>query len=236
MKVTLFMPVLNEIDGMKAIFPRIQREWIQQIIVADGGSTDGSVEFAKSVGCEVVIQKAPGIRKAYNESWSKITGDIVITFSPDGNCIPEDIPVLIEKMKEGYDMVMASRYFGGIKSADDDPVTAFGNWMFTTLISALHGYRYSDAMGIFRAYRRELFYDLGLDKDEAYRYEKWVGTVAGIEPLLSIRAAKYRYKISEIPSPEPARVGGVRKLQIIRWGMVYLLQALGERFWPKPIQ
>lgn len=231
MKVTLFMPVLNEADGMRVILPKIRREWIHQILVADGGSTDDSVKVARDFGCEVFVQKEAGIRKAYNEAWPKITGDIVITFSPDGNCTPEDIPALIEEVKQGHDMVIASRYYGGIKSLDDDPVTAFGNWMFTSLINFLYGSHYLDAMGIYRAYRRELFHELGLDKDEPYWSERWVGTVAGIEPLLSIRAAKRKLKIAEIPSPEPARIGGVRKLQILRWGTVYLLQVLGEKFW-----
>lgn len=47
MKVTLLIPVLNEIGGMKEIMPKIRREWYDQLIVVDGGSGDGTIEFAK---------------------------------------------------------------------------------------------------------------------------------------------------------------------------------------------
>ena len=57
MKTTLFIPTFNEIDGMKVIMPRIKKEWVDQIIIADGGSTDGTVEYANECGYEVFVQK-----------------------------------------------------------------------------------------------------------------------------------------------------------------------------------
>ena len=44
MKTTLLVMTLNEIEGMKAIMPHIKNEWVDQIIVVDGGSTDGTIE------------------------------------------------------------------------------------------------------------------------------------------------------------------------------------------------
>ena len=46
MKVTLIIPTWNEIQGMKEIMPRIDRSWVDQIIIIDGGSTDGTLEYA----------------------------------------------------------------------------------------------------------------------------------------------------------------------------------------------
>ncbi len=48
MKVTLLALTLNEIDGVRAIMPRISREWFDQILILDGGSTDGTVEWART--------------------------------------------------------------------------------------------------------------------------------------------------------------------------------------------
>src|ERR1039457_5602197 len=110
MKITLFVLTYNEIEGMKAIMPRIKEEWVDQIIIADGGSTDGTLEYARQQRYTVFVQREKGIRHAYIEGFPLIIGDIVITFSPDGNSVPEAIPALIEKIKEGYDMVIASRY------------------------------------------------------------------------------------------------------------------------------
>ncbi len=234
--VTLFIPALNEAEGLKIILPRIRKEWYDQILLVDGNSTDDTVQVAKSLGCEVLIQKERGIRHAYIEGFPHIRGDIVVTFSPDGNCIPELIPDLISKVREGYDMVVCSRYAKGAKSEDDDLMTAFGNWLFTTTINLLHGGSYTDAMGIYRAYRTQLFYELGLDREIAYVPEKYWGTVMGIEPLLSVRAAKMGYKIAEIPGDEPARIAGIRKLQAFRWGGAYLCQILRELYYMRKSQ
>jgi hypothetical protein len=160
-----------------------------------------------------------------------IKGDVVITFSPDGNSIPEAIPLLVEKMKEGYDRVIASRYLGEARSEDDDVLTGFGNWMFTNMLNILYGAHYTDAIGIYRAYKTRLAYDLGLDKDEGFIFaEKLFNTHISWEPLLSVRAAKRKLKIAEIPASEPARIGGVRKLQAFKWGAVILLQFIREKF------
>jgi glycosyltransferase involved in cell wall biosynthesis len=230
MSVTLFMPVLNEIIGLRALLPQIRREWFDQIIMVDGGSRDGSLEFARDNGIETYVQRKRGIRFAYIEAWPLIRGNIVITFSPDGNCPTEALPLLKNAMAGGYDMVIASRYLGGAHSDDDDVLTGFGNWMFTTLINILHGGHYTDAMGIYRAYRTKLFSRLDLDNEDSYSPERLCGTTIGVEPLLSIRCAKRHLKVSEIPVNEPARIGGQRKLQMFRWGAAYLLQVFRELY------
>jgi len=231
MKVTLIVPTLNEIDGMKVIMPRIKKEWYDQLIVLDGGSTDGTVEYARQQGYFVYVQKKEGFRHAYTEVLPYVEGDIVLTLSPDGNSIPEIIPELLEKVQDGYDMAIASRYLEDAKSYDDDIVTKFGNWFFTRTVNFLHKAKYTDAMVIFRAYKKKVIYDLELHKDEGYRTaEKLFNTKVSWEPLLSVRAAKRELRIAEIPCDEPARIGGKRKLQVLRWGAAYYFQFIREKF------
>ncbi len=231
MKTTLLIPALNEIEGMRVIMPQIQRDWVDQILIADGNSTDGSYEYALEHGYEVFRQKQPGIRFAYNEALPLIHGDVVITFSPDGNSIPGLIPPLVEKMREGYDMVIVSRYAEGARSEDDDRITAFGNWLFTRTINLLHRAKYTDAMVMFRAWRKEIFTQLRLDRNESYATEERLfRTLVGVEPLLSVRAARHRLRCADIPGDEPARIGGVRKLQVLRWGCAYMFEVWRELF------
>ena len=231
MKVTLLIPTLNEIDGMKTYMPKIKKEWYDQLLIVDGQSTDGTIEFAKEKGYPIVIQKKKGMRHAYMEALPHITGDVILTFSPDGNSIAELIPDCIAKMKEGYDMVIVSRYAQGAKSYDDDLITGFGNKLFTTFINLFHGGKYTDAMVIYRAYKKSLIYDLDLDKDASYeKEEKLFSTRISWEPLLSIRAAKRKLKVVDIPGDEPKREGGERKLQVIRWGGAYMYQVFREIF------
>jgi glycosyltransferase involved in cell wall biosynthesis len=219
---------------MKAIMPQIDPEWVDQIIITDGGSKDGTVEWAREQGYQVHIQSRPGFRYCYFEILDMIEGDVVLTFSPDGNSIPELIPELIEKMKEGHDMVIASRYKDDAKSEDDDMITGFGNWLFTKTVNVLHGGKYTDAMVIFRAYRTQIIYDLDLNKDSSYSIpETLFRCKLSWEPLLSVRAAKRKLKVTEIPGDEPPRIGGERKLLILQWGAGYYFQFLWEKFFWK---
>jgi hypothetical protein len=128
-------------------------------------------------------------------------------------------------------MVIVSRYLNGAKSEDDDRITAFGNWLFTNLINFLFGGKYTDAMVMYRACKRNLFYDLELDKEKWYSVpERLFRCKVCLMPLLSMRAAKRKLKIGEIPGDEPARIGGERKLRVWQWGASYLYQAFRDFF------
>ncbi len=231
MKTTLLIPTLNEIEGMKTIMPKIDPAWVDQILIVDGQSTDGTIEFAREKGYDLVIQQQKGMRHAYMEALPHVRGDVILTFSPDGNSIPELIPDCLAKMEADYDMVIVSRYAAGAKSYDDDAVTSFGNKLFTGSINFWHRAHYTDAMVIYRAYKKQLIYDLDLDKDASYAFEERLfSTNISWEPLLSIRAAKRKLKVTEIPGDEPAREGGERKLQVMRWGAAYMFQVYREIF------
>jgi len=236
MKTTLLVMALNEIDGMKAVMPRVDRAWVDQIVVCDGGSTDGTAEWARAQGYTVHVQQKPGFRQGYYEVWPLVEGDVVITFSPDGNSIPEKIPEIAAKLRDGYDMVIASRYKGDARSDDDDIVTGFGNWLFTRTVNALFGARYTDVMVIYRGFRKEIISRLELDKDDDFRLVEalWLCGRRGTswEPLLSVLAHKYRYRVAEIPASEPPRIGGARKLRVINWGGAYYSQFIREFFQP----
>ncbi len=231
MRVTLLIPTLNEAQGMRVIMPKVKKEWVDQILVVDGNSKDGTADIAREMGYDVVMQKSPGIRGAYMDALPFIKGDVILTFSPDGNSIPELIPVCIAKMKEGYDMVIVSRYKDGAKSEDDDMITGFGNWLFTGSINFFHGSQYTDAMVIYRAYKKQMIFDLDLDKDKSYTTEENLfRTKISWEPLLSIRAAKRKLKCVDIPGDEPEREGGERKLQVLKWGAAYMFEIWREIF------
>lgn len=202
MKVTLVIFTMNEVDGMKAIMPQIEKEWYDELIVVDGGSTDGTVEYAKEHGYFIFIQKEKGAGAAFREAVEKASGEIVITFSPDGNCLPDKIPELVKKIREGYDLVTASRYLQGAKSYDDDIFTAFGNWMFTRIINLLFWNRYTDLLSMYRGFKKDMIKDLN-----AYTNTPCWGTI------ILLRAIKKGLKITEIPADEPKRISGERKMQ-----------------------
>lgn len=217
MKVSLLFFTLNEIDGMRVIMPQIKREWYDELIIVDGGSNDGTIEYAQEHGYNIFVQKEKGAGAAFLEAMERVTGDIIIVFSPDGNSLPEAIPKLVEKMKEGYDIVIASRYLGGARSYDDDVVTALGNKMFTGLTNLLFNGKITDSLVMYRAYKRSVIKELKVNTKNS----SWGGQ-------LLFRALKKKMKVGEIPANEPARIGGVRKMQPLRNGLVELSMILKE--------
>ena len=65
MTTALLILTLNEIDGVKKIIPEIKREWVDEILVVDGGSTDGTVEEVKKMGLNIIQQETRGHGQAF---------------------------------------------------------------------------------------------------------------------------------------------------------------------------
>ena len=211
MKTTLLALTFNEIEGMKNIMPRIKSGVVDEIIIVDGGSKDGTITWAQEAGYKVIVQKTPGLGAAYVEGLEEATGDVIITFSPDGNSVPEYLPDLINKINEGYDVVTVSRYLDWATSEDDDHITAFGNWMFTKLYNGLFGQKLTDYLVMYRAFKVTIVKDLKVD----HQAISW-------QSQMMCRAARAGLKLGEIPGNEPARIGGVRKMNPIRNGLAEL--------------
>jgi glycosyltransferase involved in cell wall biosynthesis len=221
MKTTLFLPTLNEINAVRQIMPRIKREWVDEILVVDGGSTDGTVEYFKERGFNVIGQKMKGMAGAEWACFDEAKGDVIIMFTPDGNSVPELIPPLIEKMKEGHEMVIVSRYLPPAWSEDDDVVTAFGNWMFTKTVNLLFGGRFTDVLVGYRAITRRLAQELP-------RIE-----IPVLEIIMCIRCLKRKWPVAEIPGDEPKRIGGIRKMRPLYNGSC-LLWTMFKEFFIRP--
>lgn len=211
----------NEIEGLRVILPRVRHEWVDETIIVDGGSTDGSIDYAESLGFRVLRQQSKGIIPGYKEGLAAAAGDVIITFTPDNNMVPERIPDLVAKMREGYDMVIVSRYLDGARSEDDTLISGFGNWMFTTLVNVLFRARYTDVLGFYRAFRADLFEQLGIDEIKL-----------SVDTQLCIRCAQQHRRVCEIPGDEPKRIGGASSRSIIRNGLIELGTILEEFFRP----
>lgn len=211
--VTLLLPTLNEIDGFRAIFPTIDRTLFDDILVVDGGSTDGTVEYALSQGLRIMTQLRKGLGFGVMDAVATLETDCVIEFSMDGNCMIEQLPELVAKLREGYEMVGISRYLPPAKSYDDNTVTAFGNWMFSKMIRFLGPFPITDALNMYRGFHKKI---VQFPEFEAFLQ----GPV--FEPLIAAVANARRVRIMEIPGDEPARIGGASKMRVFYNGSCIL--------------
>lgn len=226
MRICLLLPTLNEIDGMRWCIPKIDRSLFAEIIVVDGGSIDGTVEFAIKEGLKVVRQTGIGIADALRCGFLNTYCDAIVEFTPDGNSLPEVLPNLCSKINDGLDLVIVSRYLDGAKSEDDDLFTGFGNWMFTKVINIFFGGKYTDTLVGYRGISRNAVLKMELVTMTKPFLRQIFPRMNAWETASSIRAAMLKLNITEIPGDEPARIGGVRKMSIIKNGLGTVFQII----------
>ena len=210
MSTVIIITTLNEITGVKKIVPQINREWAEEIIFVDGGSTDGTIEEAKKMGFKVIMQKQKGGGRhgaAVFDGVNATTSENIILFGPDGNDEPEKIPKLIEKIKEGYDQVLVTRFGKGSVNLDAGIIDTFGNKMFAFLVNVFFGGHWTDILNESRIISRNAFNELRFDAMGMSSTQQ-----------MSIRGLKRRQKICEIIGNEGKRIGGKRKMRPISTG------------------
>ena len=203
MKKTLVMYTMNEIEGVKGIFEKIPIDLFDQFIVMDNHSNDGTIEFLEEHDVNVIQQKNPGRTNALIEAIEHASGDIIVNLSSDGNENPEDIPKILKKFEEGYEMVTASRFLPESKvDVEDDKlrIRVFGNKICAMLVNLCWGTNVTDTTNALRGFTKS-----------CYKRAK-LNTFGYTENFqLTIRCGKLKIKTTEIPTQELPRIGGVVK-------------------------
>ncbi|WP_017294762.1 glycosyltransferase family 2 protein [Geminocystis herdmanii] len=204
MDLSLVIPIYNEAENIPLLISAITNSlkdtnFTYEIICVDDGSIDGSIEVLRSVAKIHSHVKAIILRRNYGQTpamaagFEKATGKIIITLDGDLQNDPADIPLLVAKLEEGYDLVSGWR-----KNRQDDTLTRLlpskiANW----IISKITGVKLNDYGCSLKAYRSELIADLNL-YGELHRF---------LPALAYIEGAK----ITEIPVNHHARRFGKSK-------------------------
>src|SRR5512136_971187 len=133
--VSVVIPTLNEAHNLPLVLPYLPLNWIDEVILVDGRSTDGTVEVARKMlpSIRVVMEEKPGKGAALLAGYRVSSGDIIIVVDADGSNDPREIPRFIEMLKEGADFVKGSRFAPGGGTSDMPRLRRFGNAAFVLM-------------------------------------------------------------------------------------------------------
>jgi glycosyltransferase involved in cell wall biosynthesis len=194
-QVSIVMPCLNEAESLAPCVEAAQTAIAElgingEVIVADNGSTDGSVEIARSLGARVVHVDARGYGSALQGGFAAARGKYILMGDADGSYDFGHLGRFVEKLDAGADLVMGNRFGGGIAPGAMPPLHRyFGNpglsWMGRLFFGAPVGDFYCGL----RAFRRDALVKLELQSP---------GMELGVEMVA--KSALYGLRVEEVPT------------------------------------
>ncbi|MGD6934062.1 MAG: glycosyltransferase family 2 protein [Candidatus Bathyarchaeia archaeon] len=207
-KTTVIIPTLNEENNIKNIIYELQGLGYSNILVIDGNSDDCTVEAAKELGVKVVNQDGKGKGTALRQAFSYANlGNWIIMMDADGSMDPKEIPLFLEALKKGADVVKGSRFMIGGHTDDMTAVRKFGNKIFVFLVNRLIHAGYTDLCYGYAAFTSE-----ALEKLSPHLK----ATSFDIETEIFMKAKLLGLNIKEVPSVEAPRLSGNTNLST--WG------------------
>ena len=155
MKISIVLPSKNESAAIGQTLAQIQQlQLAHEIIVVNDGSTDQTKQVAESAGAKVLTHPySKGNGAAIKTGARTATGDIIVFMDADGQHDPQDIPRLIEKIEQGYDLVVGARQKGSQASVG----RGIANALYNNLATYMTEQKVEDLTSGFRAVRADKF-------------------------------------------------------------------------------
>ncbi|MGP4004676.1 glycosyltransferase family 2 protein [Streptomyces sp. 8N706] len=222
--VSVVIPAMNEAENLPYVFMSLP-EWIHEVVLVDGNSTDDTVRVARELwpGVKVVPQRGKGKGDALISGFTACTGEIVVMVDADGSADGGEIVSYVSALVGGADFAKGSRFANGGGTDDMTPVRKLGNRVLTAMVNAKFGARYTDLCYGYNAFWKRCLDEIALD-------------CAGfeVETLMNIRVVKAGLRVQEIPSHEYNRIHGASNLRAVRDGLRVLKVILRERRQRRP--
>ena len=195
LELTILMPCLNEAETIQTCVRKamgyLQRANIKgEVVVADNGSTDGSQALAQALGARVVPIAARGYGAALMGGMQAARGKFIIMGDADDSYDFTALDPFVEKLREGYELVMGNRFRGGIKPHAMPPLHKyFGNPVLTAIGRLFFGSPCGDFHCGLRGFRRDSFLALGLQQPGMEFASEMV-----------VKATLHKLRITEVPT------------------------------------
>jgi glycosyltransferase involved in cell wall biosynthesis len=199
--VAVIIPTFNEAESITSVVTELPPDIVSRIIVADGGSTDGTQQRACNAGAEVIsVGRGYGLACLAGAQAAQ-GADIVLFMDGDGADDPSAIAALVEPIRSGaYDFVIASRARGKRQPGSMAWHQLLAGHVAGWLTKILYGVRYTD-MCAFRAIRRDTLLKLGM-REMTY----------GWNLEMQMRVARAHLRVLEVPVGYRNRLGGESKV------------------------
>ena len=200
----LLIPIINEGNRIHRELKRARLHGVAEyadIVICDGGSTDGCIEEAKlkSLGVNTLLVKhdcgKQGAQLRMGIWWALRRGYRgIITIDGNNKDSIEDVPCFIEKLTEGYDLIQGSRFIKGGKAVNTPWIRMVAvKFIHAPVISFTAHHRFTDTTNAYRAYSADYLQDKRVQplRDIFMTYE--------LLAYLSVRATQIGMKVCEIP-------------------------------------
>lgn len=216
MKIAVTIPAYNEEETIAKVIADVkkalERKYSYDIIVVDDGSTDMTAEKAKKAGAIVYAHpRNYGLAEAFKTSMQKALehkADAIIHIDADAQYDAQDIHKMLDKLSEGYDLVLGSRFRGKIHSMP--ALNRLGNKAFSAVISQITRQRITDAQTGLRVFTKDVA-KLPIISNYTYTQEQ------------ILRAAQAKYRIADVPVSFLKRKAG--KSRLLRNPFDYAMKA-----------
>ena len=213
--LTIIVPVFNEVENLRPLLEEVvaalnDKPWTYEVLFVDDGSTDGGYELIQALGREypqvgaIRFRRNFGQTAAFAAGFDHARGQIIVTMDADRQNDPADVPALVEKLDESYDMVNGWR----VNRQDKFLLRRVPSFIANRLIARSTGVRLHDRGCSLRAYRVEVVRELRL-YGEMHRFIPELASAAG-------------FRMTEVPVNHRARTAGASKYGISRTFRVIL--------------
>ena len=225
--VSVVIPTLNEARNIGWVLARLP-ECVDEVIVVDGRSTDGTTDVVRAARPDAVIvaETKRGKGAAIRAGFARARGEAVVMLDADGSMHPGEITRYVAALDEGYDLVKGSRFLDRGGTTDISPLRKLGNLALLTTTNLLYGSAFTELCYGYIAVRRSAIPRLRLT---AVGFE--------IEAQIVAHALRAGLEITEVPSFEAERRFGDSNLRTFRDGgrVFWQLLCARARTWPNPV-
>ena len=208
--VTIVMPVKNESGGLRLLLPQLL-EMVPgaEIIVVDDGSTDASAQVASEFGLRVITHmRSLGNGAAIKSGARVVKREILVFMDADCQHRPDDIPRLLARLAEGYDMVVGARSLASQAGAH----RAVANTLYNSLATWMVGQPVEDLTSGFRAVKTTLF----------QKYLYLLPNGFSYPTTITMSFFRAGYAVSYVPIEAPPRIGKSH-IRVVRDGIRFFL-------------